>query len=515
MALLLGTDIGAQSLKVAIFDEEGSPVAFEQREYPVQRPRPGWAEGKPEAWWEAFCGAVIAAIERNGLRSEEVESIGISTMCPALVAMDEEGNSLRPAILYLDQRSLPQARRIQEEVGLDRVFELTGNRVAPGTYSVTSMLWIKENEPHTFDRIRYFGHGNTFLAHRLTRQFAFDWTNASLTGLFHTGTSRSWSKELCDHLQIPMELLPQPVLSSTRVGALTREASSATGLSEGIPVAIGGADTACSALGAGVTEPGQAFETSGTSDVLSFCTAQPAFDIRFMNRCHVVADRWLLMGAMLSPGAALSWFRDQFCLPEKEAAHQIGLSPYRIMDLEAESSPPGANGVLFLPYMGGERSPIWDPLAKGVFIGLSLDTTRGDLIRSILEGTAHGLRQNLEIAEKSLSFKVEELRIVGGGSKSEIWSQIKSDILKRPISVLNRQETAALGAAMLGGLASGRFADSREALSVASARPFRVFSPHSDASALYDQMYFSYLALYPSLKDIFEQIWKIRQPSPP
>jgi xylulokinase len=448
-------------------------------------------------------------MERNGIRREEIESVGISTMCPSLVALDGEGNPLRPSILYLDQRSLPQAKRIQEEIGLDRIFQATGNRIAPGTYSVTSMLWIKENEPEVFNRTRYFGHGNTFLAHRLTGQFAFDCTNASFTGLFGTGSDRLWSRELCQALKVPIELLPRPVISSIPAGTVSAAASRATGLAEGIPVAIGGADTACSALGAGVIDSGQVFETSGTSDVLSFCADRPEFDIRFMNRCHVVPERWLLMGAMLSPGAALSWFRDQCCLPEKRTAEDLGLSAYQIMDLEAKISPPGANRLLFLPYMRGERSPVWDPYARGVFFGLSLDTTKADMIRSILEGTAYGLRQNLEIAEKNLGLRAKDLRAVGGGSKSAIWTQIKADVLKRPITVLNLQETAVLGAAMLGGLASGRFAEHREAVSKASAQPLRVLSPDPETGLLYDQMYESYLSLYLSLKELFERISKV------
>ncbi|MDH7498800.1 MAG: xylulokinase [candidate division NC10 bacterium] len=509
MGLLLGTDIGAQSLKVALFDEGGSLLALERIQYPIERPQPGWAEEHPEVWWESFCRAVRSALDRRGVCREEIESVGISTMCPSLVALDGEGNPLRPAILYLDQRSLPQAHRIEKEIGLDKIFQLTGNRIAPGTYSVTSMLWIQENEPQVFRRTRFFGHGNTFLAHRLTGQFAFDWTNASFTGLFETGTHRTWSRELCASLHLSEEMLPEPVISSARVGTLGHEASRATGLVEGIPVAIGGADTACSALGAGVTDPGQVFETSGTSDVLSFCADQPLFDIRFMNRCHVVPDRWLLMGAMLSPGAALSWFKDQFCAQEQEMAQKLALSAYQIMDLESESSPPGCNGLIFLPYMRGERSPVWNPYARGVFFGLSLESTKADVIRSMLEGTAYGLRQNLEIGEKLLQSAVKEIRAVGGGAKSKVWSQIKADILKRPLTLLDQQETAVTGAAMLGGLASGRFANYQEAALRASAHPWRVFSPNPDLGPLYDQMYASYLALYQRLDDLFEKVSKI------
>ena len=514
MALLLGTDIGAQSLKVGIIDERGLLRAFQQVPYSFQCPQPGWAEEDPEVWWDSFCRAVRGTLERNAIRPDELESVGISTMCPSVVAMDRQGNPLRPAILYLDQRSLPQAKRIEDEIGQETFFHATGNRIAAGTYSVTSILWIKENEPDLFGRTYCFGHGNTFLAHRLTGEFAFDWTNASFTGLFHTGTRRTWSDDLCDRLGIPVTLLPEPVISSTRIGTLSEQASRTTGLPEGIPVAIGGADSACSALAAGVIDVGQVFETSGTSDVLSFCDDRPLFDMRFMNRCHVVPERWLHMGAMLSPGAALSWFKDQCCTEERQVANRTGRSVYQIMDLEAGASPPGANGLLFLPYMRGERSPIWDPLARGVFFGLSLDSTKGDMIRSILEGTGYGLRQNLEIAQQHLGFIVNELRVVGGGSKSGIWSQIKADILRKPIVTLDQQETAVIGAAMLGGLASGRFQNCDEAVARAAARPVRSAPPNPDVRVLYDRTYACYLLLYSGLKSLFERVSRIRSDGP-
>lgn len=509
MALLLGTDIGAQSLKVAIFDEAGMIKSFEQIPYSIQRPRPGWAESDPEMWWGCFCRAVKTCMERNGISKEEIESVGISSMCPSLVAMDQDGNALRPSILYLDQRSLPQAAKILGIVGEDRIFEITGNRIAAGTYSVTSILWIRENEPQLFRKIRYFGHANTFLAHRLTGRFAFDWTNASFTGLFQTAGDRSWSEELCRSLDIPGHLLPHPLISSECVGYLHDTASRQTGLMSGIPVAIGGADTACSALGAGVIEPGQALETSGTSDVLCFCAERPLFDRRFMNRCHVIPERWLLMGAMLSPGAALSWFRDQCCSEERQAAERLRISPYKIMDLEAEVSPPGARGILFLPYLQGERSPWWDPHARGVFFGLSLDSTKGDLIRSIMEGTAFGLRHNLEIAENELGLAANEIKSVGGGAKSLLWSQIKADILRRSIILLNFQETAVLGAAMLGGLASGHYSSYREAVSQASANSARVVIPNPVLEPLYNRMYESYISLYLQLKELFARTSRI------
>jgi len=493
---LLGVDVGAQSVKVALFDGKGNVLGMAQLPHAVLRPHRGWAEADPDRWWEAFLKGLKEASDRAGVPPAQITGVGLSTMCPSLVAMDREGRALRPSILYLDRRSLAQVEAFLSSVGLERIFDITGNRVAPGTYSGSSMRWIKDHEPDVFARTFRFGHANSFLAARLTGHFAMDWTNASFTGLFETGRSRGWSLELCEAWGIPVEKLPEPLPSWARVGAVSRAAAGLTGLLAGTPVAIGGADTACSALGAGVTEPGQVFETAGTSDVLAFVTDHPRFDIRFMNRCHVVPDRWLAMGALLSPGAALSWLRDQILSVER----------YGVLDEEAEQSGAGANGVLFLPYMQGERSPIWDPFARGVFFGLSLETTRGDLVRALMEGTAYALRQNLEIAKKDLGLEVDRIRVGGGGAKSDLWCQIKADILGTPLLRLDKEETAALGASILAGIAAGYYPDYRAGVEAAAARPVRSFLPRAELFPVYEQTYQVFCGLYPRLRESFRAL---------
>jgi len=508
---LLGLDVGAAGVKVGIFTLEGRQLGFAYVPHAAQHPRPGWAESSPEGWWHAAVEGIRTAIDKAGTAAQEIAAVGLSTMCPALVPLDAGGKPLRPAILFLDVRSTAQAERLRRTVDPDEHWRITGNRISPGTTSVTSIAWIRDNEPDVYARTAIFAHGNTYLAYRLSGKLGMDWTNASFTGLFATGGARDWSTELLAAFDIPAEKLPPTMPSSTRIGEVTREAAGATGLLSGTPVAIGAADTACAALGVGVVEQGQVFETVGTSGVLAVCSAAPAFDKRFLNRCHSVGDLWLLMGATSAPGASLAWFRDHFCEMEVQEAAAAGMDAYDLMCERAAQSPPGARRLLFLPYLSGERSPIWDPNARGVLFGLSLATTRADVTRAILEGTAFGLRQNVAVAEEILGKPFESIRLVGGGSRSPLWCQIKADVLGRPVQTGDYGEMAVLGAAMLGGLAVGAYKDYGEAVRLASPKATARFEPRSELRELYDELYAIFCALYSQLKPSFAAMARIEE----
>jgi xylulokinase len=505
---LLGIDLGAQSAKVALVDYQGKVHGFGQVGYDIQQPHTAWVEEDPETWWQAFLKGLEGAFQQANIKKSDIAGIGISNMCPSLVALDKKGNPLRPAILYLDRRSVSQSEQIIKKFGLEQIFQKVGNRIAPGTFSVTSMLWIKENEPEVYQKTYVLGHGNTFLAGRLTENFGIDWTNASFTGIFDTGGRRDWCFDLIEAIGLNREKLPQAISSPTLIGKISSNASRETGLPSGIPVAMGGADTACSAFGSGITELGQVFETTGTSDVISVCSDRPTFDIRLMNRCHVIPDRWLFMGAMVAPGAAYQWFREQFCGYEKEASAKLGITAYELMDLEAKKAKPGSNGLVFLPYLAGERSPIWDPFARGLFFGFSLSSTRADFIRSILEGTAYGLRQNVEIVEKDLGFSISAFHTVGGGARSDLWNQIKADVINKTVHTLSIKETAVLGAALLGGLASGVYSDYRDAIHQASASRLQTYRPDPEIYPFYTRLFEIYKGLYPDLKERFRQLYE-------
>jgi sugar (pentulose or hexulose) kinase len=286
-------------------------------------------------------------------------------------------------------------------------------------------------------------------------------------------------------------------------------AAEATGIPAGVPVTIGAADTPCSALGAGIVEPGEIFDSAGTSDIVALCSTKPLFDSHFLNRCHSVGDLWLLMGATSSPDGALAWLGDQFCSLEKEEERATGVDAYDLICAQAEKAAPGSGKVFFLPFMSGERSPIWDPQARDVFVGLSLATTRGEVIRAVLEGGAYAVRQNVEIAEQLLSSSIEELRAVGGGSKSRVWAQIRSDVRGKRLRTLHFREIAVLGAAMLGGIGAGIFADYHGAVQTASPSKSDTFEPRAEGHAYYDQLYTIYRKLYPALRDSYQLLAEV------
>jgi xylulokinase len=505
--ILLGIDIGSSGVKTGLFSPVGEMKGFAVVPYRVERPWPGWAEVDPQVWWDAVVASVDVACQQGGIDRQRIISVGISTICPAVVAMDGRGQPLRPAILFMDLRSAKQAEGVQNLA--PEVHSISGNRIMAGATSITSLLWMRENEPEIYAKAVTFGHGNTYLAYRLTGELGWDWTNASFSGLFDTGGLRTWSSKLCDLFEIQPGKLPPAIKSDSIIGRLTAEAAEATGIPAGVPVAMGAADTACSALGAGIVNAGEVFETAGTSDIVAFCSAEPRFDLRFLNRCHSVGNLWLLMGATSSPGGALAWLRDQFCWPEREVERATGVDAYDLMCAQAERTAPGAGKVIFLPYMSGERSPVWDPHARGVFVGFSLATTKGEIIRAVLEGGAYAVRQNAEIAEELLGRSIRELRAVGGGAKSRIWAQIRADVLGKRVRTLRFHETAVLGAAMLGGIGTGVFADYGEAVKMASPSEGDVFEPRVEVHTYYDKLYAIYRKLYPTLKGSYQLLAEV------
>jgi xylulokinase len=502
--VLLGIDIGGGGIKVGSFDLEGNLIGLVSEPLDNIFPHPGWAESETRHWLERLSACMKNLL--SALDGHSITGIGFSNMCPSLVAMDAEGNPLRPAILYLDTRSFREAAFIQEKAPLEWFLEESGNRVAPGTISGTTMRWIKDNEPEVYDSAAIFGHANTFLAMALTGNAGMDYSNASLTGLFDQGRKRSWSPALCEVYGVDIKKLPKLIQSHEMVGRLNDRGAQILGLSKGIPVAMGGADSACSALAAGVVEDGEVFETMGTSDVLAICMERPTFDARFLNRCHTFPSRWLAMGAMVAVGAAFRWARDTLGEEEKNVARLCGLDAYDLLCREAAISQPGSNGVVFLPYMSGERSPIWDPHAKGVFFGLSLSTTKNDLIRAVLEGGSYGLRQNLEAAEDLLGRKLSSIAVVGKGARNPFLASLRSEITGVEIVALSFYETATLGAAMLGGVASGAYKDCQEAVKRAAQKNGKAHRPSGEDKVIYDATYSIYKSLYPALKDSFKEL---------
>jgi xylulokinase len=504
---LLGIDIGGTAVKVGVFTPRGEMVGIGRTPCAVESPFPGWAEVGAERWIEAVTGGLASAMSQAGISPRDIVAIGLSNMIASVVPLDGDGQPLRKAILYFDQRGVAQAASVRLRVSEKRIMEITGNRVVPGNTAATSMLWIKENEPHIYARTEVFALASTFICRWLAGEAAIDCTNAPYTGFFDYARGR-WAPEAFGWWEIDPQKLP-PVTPSTWTGRVTAAAAGLTGLREGTPVAIGAIDGAAASLAVGALEPDQVYESCGTSDMVSFTCQEPVIIPEFTNRPHVVPGRWACNGVMSTPGAALQWFRDQLYRVGEEAPSG---DDYEAMTREAAGSPPGAHGLIFLPYMMGERSPIWDPHARGVFFGLSLSTNRADMIRAILEGAAYGLRQMFELAETRLGRRADRVIAVGGGAQNPLWTQIKADVWGKTILTSRLQEGACLGAAMVGGVATGLYADWQAAVAMAAVKDVQETHPRADLYDVYSRHYEVYTGLYPDLAARYAQLWNAGHP---
>lgn len=498
---LLGVDVGTTSLKVAIIDQDAKLLGISSKPYRLITPKQDYVQIDAESMWKAFVDC-IRLLQRDDIDLTKISGIGISSLCPGLIALGENGEVLFDPIIYSDRRSKEEAELILKAVNSEKLFEITGNGSMAGAFSGSSMLWIKRHHPDVYAKTKYFGHLNTFLANRMTGAFAIDYSNASYTNLFETTGGKKWSDYLCEAIGIDREKLPPLHESTDVVGGLMHSDLLDLGIKKGTPVVIGGADTPCATLASGVTKAGDVCESVGTTDVLTICVDKPVFHKGFINRCHVVPGTWIYQGAMSFTGAANNWFLDQFCgdLKEKGVDYR---NAYTLMNQEAEEAEPGCGGVVFLPYMQGERSPIWDSYARGVFFGVSLKTTRKELNRAVLEGCGYGLRQLSEIAESITGQKITSFTSIGGGAKSKVWAQIKADITGKDLEVLDMSDMAPVGAALLGGVGAGVFKDVYEASGKVDKKVCRVVHANHENDEVYKKRYNTYISLYPALKDIY------------
>ena len=457
---LVGLDVGTTGVKALAISRSGDVVARVERGYPLSTPKPGWAEQDPEDWWRA---AEAALAELPGAPA----SIGLSGQMHGLVALDEQERVLRPAILWNDQRPAQECAEIEERLGLQRLIELTGNRALTG-FTAPKLLWIRRHEPEVYARIRHVLLPKDYVRLRLEGRHAIDAADASGTLLFDVA-NRRWSEEVCAALDIPTEWLP-PVHESTEVGAA--------------------GDQAAGALGVGVAAPGPLSVVLGTSGVVfaALRDYRPEPQARVHTFCHAVPGTWHAMGVMLSAAGALRWLRDV-----TDPAVEFGA-----LVAEAERWEPGAEGLTFLPYLAGERTPHADPDARGAFTGLALGHDRGALVRAVLEGVAYGLRDSLDLVRET-GAPAEIGRVSGGGARSDLWLRIVASVLELPLQRVAVQEGAAYGAALLAGVAGGVFADPHEAVA-ACVRPGETIDPHPAWAAAYAEGRERFVALYPALR---------------
>lgn len=475
MTAIAGLDVGTTGVKAIALSAEGEVLATASRGYPLATPRPGWAEQDPEDWWGA---AEVALAEVS--EGRDIAGIGLSGQMHGLVVLDSTDRVIRPAILWNDQRTAVECREIEERLGLDRLIDLTGNRALPG-FTAPKLLWLRRHEPESYARIARVLLPKDYVRLRLTGERATDASDASGTLLLDVGR-RAWSDDVLDALELPRAWLP-PVLESP-------EPAGASGtVSHAIPVAAGAGDQPAAAVGVGVDRPGPLSVVLGTSGVV--LAALPAYahepQARVHAFCHAVPEMWQAMGVMLSAAGSLQWFRDAFA----------PAVPFEQLVAEAAAWPPGVDGLTFLPYLQGERTPHADPDARGAFVGLELRHDRGALVRAVLEGVAFGLRDSFDLV-RLLGAAPTVARVSGGGARSRLWCQIVASVLGVPLERTESEEGSAFGAALLGGVAGGVFADVHDAV----ARCVRVrgtIEPDPATQPLYEDLHHRYQALYPAL----------------
>ncbi|HEY1353320.1 MAG TPA: xylulokinase [Ktedonobacteraceae bacterium] len=507
MQALLGIDLGTTGSKAALFAAaDGQVQASAFVEYPLFHPQPGAAEQHPADWWQATLMAIRACLQQgtlHGIRPADVQGIGLSGQMHGVVLLDEASQVLRPCIIWADQRSDEQCRWITERVGLARLIEYVSNPALPG-FSAPKALWVRDHEPEIFARARLLLLPKDYIRYRLTGVAAMEISDAAGTCLLDVKKG-VWSPELLAALDLDPTLLPPVVPADTTAGAITPAVAEATGLLAGTPIAGGGADNACGAVGNGVVQPGLALVSIGTSGVVLAHASSPQVDTsspvpRVHTFNHAVPGAWYLMGVTQGAGLSLRWLRDNIGLPERALEGWAGIDAYELLAREAALAPAGSSGLFFLPYLQGERTPHLDAYARGGWIGLSAIHDRRHLVRSVLEGVAFSLKDCFAIIrEQGLS--IEQIRATGGGAKSPLWRQIIADILNVELVTTSAQEGPAFGAALLAGVASGVYRSIQQACEL-TVHPVECTRPDPDRVPMYARAYETYRALYPALKPL-------------
>lgn len=503
MSCFLGVDLGTSAVKCILVDENGNVIADHSVEYPLLQPRPGWTEQRPEDWWSGTKEAIAALLTKANIKGSDIKGIGFSGQMHGSVFLDRDLNVIRPALLWSDQRTAQQCEWIENTVGAKQLGEWTGNKALTG-FTAPKIIWLRDNEPENYSRIAHIILPKDYVRLKLTGTLAIDAADASGTLLLDV-SKRQWNEKLLERLDIPKEWLPPVYESSDIVGQLTPEAAAETGLAAGTPVVAGGGDQACGAVGVGVVQKGIASVALGTSGVVFVHdeTYQVDEQFRLHSFCHGVPGKWHRMGVMLSAGGSFQWWRNRFGYEEMQRAEQEGRDVYEYLTALAETAPLGSEGLLFLPYLTGERTPHPDPKARGGFVGITSRHEKSHLTRAVLEGITFGLRDSLELM-KEASVDITELRVNGGGAKSPFWRQMIADIFGFPVVTVNSTDGPAYGAAVMA--AAGVLGEPIPSLCERWIKVVTRTEPDANAQAQYEPYYALYRELYPMLKPAMHRL---------
>lgn len=495
MAYFLGIDASTTGVKALLIDETGTVAGTATTELPLFTPQPLWSEQNPQDWWEGAVSSIRQVLANTGISGNAVTAVGLTGQMHGLTLLDESGQVLRPAILWNDQRTAAECDDIRARLGKARLIQITGNDALTG-FTAPKILWVQKNEPDVYAKIKHILLPKDYVRFKLTGSYATDRAGGAGTLLFNLA-QRDWSAEVLEALNINPDWLPPTHEGPEITGHISTQAAEATGLKAGTPVVGGGGDQAAQAVGVGAVQPGIIALTLGTSGVVFASTGEPFIEPegRLHAFCHAAPGRWHLMGVMLSAAGSLRWYRDTLAAG---ADYDALLAP-------TAGIPPGSEGLLFLPYLTGERTPHPDPLARGAFVGLTVRHTQAHLTKAVLEGVAFGLRDSFELMKSVGLAEINQVRVSGGGAKSPLWRQILADVLNVELVTVNTTEGAAYGAALLAGVGAGAWPDVDAACHTCVTVTGST-APQSGTAARYQPVYANYRRLYPTLKEMLHNL---------
>ncbi len=504
---ILAHDLGTTGNKASLYDGDGRLLGSAFYGYGTEFAHVGWAEQNPEDWWQAVCTTTHQLLAETGTSGKEIACIVFSGQMMAAVPLDRKARPLRSGIIWADQRAVPQEERIAERIAPEAVYRSTGHRLS-SSYSLAKILWIRDHQPDVYRATYKFVHAKDSMVARLTGRFVTEPSDASSMNLYDLD-SGSWSAAIIEAAGLDADKLPEIVPSTAVVGGVLAEVADEVGVAAGTPVVAGGGDGSCAAVGAGVIEEGSAYNYVGSSSWIAIASPKPIYDpqLKTFTFAHLVPGMMMPTGTMQAAGASYQWCRDHLGALEVEAAKALKVSAYELMNLSADTSMPGAHNLLFLPYLLGERSPRWNPKARGAYIGLTIRHTRADLIRATLEGITFNLRVILD-AFTSQGAQISAMRVIGGGARGRFWNQIMADIYGIPVQRLSvLEEATSMGAAVAGGVGIGLYKDWSiiEQMNAIA----ETITPRAEPMVAYAQLYPIFEAAYHALSPIYDMLAEV------